>query len=101
MEPGLSSYWGKIDALDTYFMPLMDESKLHVPESKLSETPIYILATAGNNIIYSFPILSSKILPDHYIYRYHIQYMCALLSLNRENHNVLEYINTNENLREY
>ncbi|CEH14395.1 Nucleoside phosphatase [Ceraceosorus bombacis] len=51
VEPGLSSFATHPQDLSLYLRPLLDQAERIVPPSSLSETPIYVLATAGMRLL--------------------------------------------------
>ncbi|PWN40798.1 hypothetical protein IE81DRAFT_342472 [Ceraceosorus guamensis] len=51
VEPGLSSFATHPQDLSLYLRPLLDQAERIVPPSSLSETPIYVLATAGLRLL--------------------------------------------------
>ena len=57
-RPGVSAFSDRLDDLQEYVSRLVEEAKQHVPESQHSNTPLYILATAGKYyILYFYSIL--------------------------------------------
>ena len=51
VRPGLSSYEDKPQNASHYIYPLLRHAANHIPKSKHSETPLYILATAGMRLL--------------------------------------------------
>jgi len=51
LEPGLSSFAGKLPELRTYLKGLLDHASTMVPPKALPHTPIYIHATAGMRLL--------------------------------------------------
>ncbi|KAG1657353.1 Ectonucleoside triphosphate diphosphohydrolase 7 [Nymphon striatum] len=51
IEPGLSSWAKTPSEAINHIKPLLDFAIVHIPKKKLSETPLYILATAGMRLL--------------------------------------------------
>ncbi|XP_046851292.1 ectonucleoside triphosphate diphosphohydrolase 4-like [Xenia sp. Carnegie-2017] len=51
VRPGLSTYEDKPENSSSYIAPLLRHAANHIPKSKHSETPLYILATAGMRLL--------------------------------------------------
>jgi Golgi nucleoside diphosphatase len=49
--PGLSSFVDNPKGAYKYIKPLLDFAVEHIPSSKYTETPLYIMATAGMRMI--------------------------------------------------
>ena len=48
---GLAELAERPDEANSYMRPLLDYAVAHIPESKIPETPLYILATAGMRML--------------------------------------------------
>lgn len=51
VEPGISSFAGRVGGLDAYLGELFDRAKGVIPDDQLSSTPVYVLATAGMRLL--------------------------------------------------
>ncbi|XP_028391005.1 ectonucleoside triphosphate diphosphohydrolase 4-like [Dendronephthya gigantea] len=51
VRPGISTYEDKPQNASSYIYPLLRHAANHIPKSKHSETPLYILATAGMRLL--------------------------------------------------
>ena len=48
---GISTYGSSPDSVMSYLTPLLDHASLYVPVSQHSQTPLYIMATAGMRLL--------------------------------------------------
>jgi Golgi apyrase len=51
MRAGLSSFAGNAEDIPTYLAPLLDHARTVIPPSLHSDTPIFVLATAGMRLL--------------------------------------------------
>ncbi|EIM89748.1 nucleoside phosphatase GDA1/CD39, partial [Stereum hirsutum FP-91666 SS1] len=51
VEPGLSSFAENPDGVASYLRPLLEHARSHIPPSLHSETPLFLLATAGMRLL--------------------------------------------------
>ncbi len=51
VTPGISSYKDDLDGLTQHLENLIEKAKENVPESKYEQTPIYLMATAGEFVL--------------------------------------------------
>ena len=49
--PGISTYGSSLDGVMMYITPLLDLASSYVPVSQHSQTPLYIMATAGMRLL--------------------------------------------------
>ncbi|KAI9510277.1 nucleoside phosphatase family-domain-containing protein [Russula earlei] len=74
VEPGLSSFAENPDDIPPYLAPLLKHAQAHIPPSLHSETPLFLLATAGMRLLSSehqAAILQStcQFLKSHSVFR--------------------------------
>ncbi|KAF8275135.1 nucleoside phosphatase family-domain-containing protein [Lactarius quietus] len=50
-EPGISSFADNLDDIPSYLAPLLEHARNHIPPSLHSETPLFLLATAGMRLL--------------------------------------------------
>ncbi|TFY65005.1 hypothetical protein EVG20_g5750 [Dentipellis fragilis] len=51
VEPGISSFAQNPEGIAAYLAPLLDHARSHIPPSLHSETPLFLLATAGMRLL--------------------------------------------------
>jgi Golgi apyrase len=50
-DAGISSFADNLDGIPAYLAPLLDHARTHIPPSLHSETPLFLLATAGMRLL--------------------------------------------------
>lgn len=50
-KPGISTFASNPDDVESHIKPLMDFALEKIPESKISSTPVYLMATAGLRLV--------------------------------------------------
>jgi Golgi apyrase len=50
-DAGISSFADNLDDIPAYLAPLLDHARTHIPPSLHSETPLFLLATAGMRLL--------------------------------------------------
>ncbi|KAI0949853.1 hypothetical protein AcW1_006246 [Taiwanofungus camphoratus] len=60
VEPGISSFAENPEGVASYLAPLLEHARSHIPPSLQSETPLFLLATAGMRLL--SPIQQAEVL---------------------------------------